>query len=182
MKLHVKIWFTIYGTSRFMFKDDWGKCLWRLRVNEVLPQDTTHLIQRPPYQRGSLCQDPACNLTTRRPFDHRWDANWSGMDMSPVHQVWPKPSSKAQWKGEEDKADRGRGEKTTSGNGQTWSSLSPREKWRKLVVKSSVVPQRPPRLRDKRSWLNWVKAEIRKANFLATGKARKAIYSNLLQA
>ena len=23
-----------------------------------------------------------------------------------------------------------------------------REKWRKLVVKSSVVPQRPPRLRD----------------------------------
>ena len=24
-----------------------------------------------------------------------------------------------------------------------------REKWRKLVVKSSVVPQRPPRLRDK---------------------------------
>ena len=24
-----------------------------------------------------------------------------------------------------------------------------REKWRKLAVKSSVVPQRPPRLRDK---------------------------------
>ena len=30
------------------------------------------------------------------------DANWSGMDMSPVHQVWPKPSCKAQWKGEEE--------------------------------------------------------------------------------
>ena len=27
--------------------------------NEVLPQDTTHLIQRPCYQRGSLCQDSA---------------------------------------------------------------------------------------------------------------------------
>ena len=27
--------------------------------NEVLPQDTTHLIQRPCYQRGSPCQDPA---------------------------------------------------------------------------------------------------------------------------
>ena len=38
--------------------------------NEVLPQDTTHLIQRPCYQRGSPCQDPAGNLTTRRP-DHR---------------------------------------------------------------------------------------------------------------
>ena len=32
-----------------------------------------------------------------------------------------KPSCKAQWKGEEDKADRGRGGKTTAGNGQAWS-------------------------------------------------------------
>ena len=38
--------------------------------NEVLPQDTTHLIQRPCYQRGSPCQDPAGNRSTRRP-DHR---------------------------------------------------------------------------------------------------------------
>ena len=53
------------------------------------------------------------------------DANCGGMDMSPVHQVWPKPSCKAQWKGE-DKADRGRGGKTTSGNGQAWSPPSPR--------------------------------------------------------
>ena len=37
---------------------------------EVLPQDTTHLIQRPCYQRGSPCQNPAGNRTTRRP-DHR---------------------------------------------------------------------------------------------------------------
>ena len=51
-----------------------------------------------------------------------------------------------------DKADRRRGGKTTSGNGQAWSLPSPRgqwrtgEKWRKLVAKSSVVHQRP-------SWL-----------------------------
>ena len=38
---------------------------------EVPPQDTTHLIQRPRYQRGSPCQDPAGNRTTRRPPDHR---------------------------------------------------------------------------------------------------------------
>ena len=76
--------------------------------------------------------------------------------MSPVHQVWPKPSCKAQWKGEEDKADRRRGGKATSGNGQAWSSTSPRgrwrteeKKWRKLVAKSSVVPQRPSWLRDR---------------------------------
>ena len=38
--------------------------------NKVLPQDTTHLIQRPCYQRGSPCQDPAGNWTTRRSPDH----------------------------------------------------------------------------------------------------------------
>ena len=37
----------------------------------VPPQDTTHLIQRPCYQRGSLCQDPAGNRTARKPPDHR---------------------------------------------------------------------------------------------------------------
>ena len=35
----------------------------------VLPQDTTYLIQRPCCQRGSPCQDPAGNRTTRRPPD-----------------------------------------------------------------------------------------------------------------
>ena len=52
-------------------------------------------------------------------------------------------------KGEEDKADRGRGGKTTSGK---WTGLEfvksqravvNREKSRKLVVKSSLVPQQP---------------------------------------
>ena len=39
--------------------------------NEVVPQDITHLIQRPCYQRGSPCQGPAGNRTTRRPPDDR---------------------------------------------------------------------------------------------------------------
>ena len=46
------------------------------------------------------------------------DTNCSDMVMFPAHQVWPKPSCKAQSKGDEDKADRGRGGKTASGNGQ----------------------------------------------------------------
>ena len=52
------------------------------------------------------------------------------VDMSPVHQVWPKPSCKAQRKGEEDKADRRRGGGTTSGNRQAQSTPSPRGQWR----------------------------------------------------
>ena len=39
--------------------------------NEVLAQDTKHLIQRPCYQRGSPCQDPAGNWTTRSPDDRK---------------------------------------------------------------------------------------------------------------
>ena len=35
--------------------------------NEVLSQDSTHLIQRPCYQWRSVCQDPAGNRTTWRP-------------------------------------------------------------------------------------------------------------------
>ena len=64
--------------------------------NEVLPQDTTHLIQRPCYQRGSLCQDPAGNRTTRRPPDHRKETQTAVVWSSTVHQVWPKPYCKAQ--------------------------------------------------------------------------------------
>ena len=43
-----------------------------------------------------------------------------------VHQVWPKPSCKAQGKEEEDKAHSRRGGNTTFGNGEAWSSASPR--------------------------------------------------------
>ena len=57
-------------------------------------------------------------------------ANCSGMAMSAVHQVWPKPYCKAQWKGEGDRADIRRGGKTTSGNRQALSSPSPRGQWK----------------------------------------------------
>ena len=49
-----------------------------------------------------ISKDQAGNRTTWRP-DHHKDPNWSGIDMSPVHQVWPKPSCEAQWKGEKTK-------------------------------------------------------------------------------
>ena len=51
--------------------------------NEVLPQDTTHLIQRPCYQRASPCQDPAGNWTTRISPDDRKETQtavvWSSL-------------------------------------------------------------------------------------------------------
>ena len=39
--------------------------------NEVLPRDTTHLIQRPCYKRGSPYQDQAGKWTTRRPDNRK---------------------------------------------------------------------------------------------------------------
>ena len=39
--------------------------------NEALPKDMRHLIQRPCYQRGSLCQDPEGIQTIGRPPDSR---------------------------------------------------------------------------------------------------------------
>ena len=58
-----------------------------------------------------------------------------------------------QWKGVEDKADRKRGGKTISENGQAWSSPSRRGQWRtEKTVKLSVVPQRPQGLRDRWRW------------------------------
>ena len=56
--------------------------------NEVLPQDITHLIHSPCYQRGSPCHDPAGNWTTRRPPDHRKEMQTA--------VVWPKPPCKIQ--------------------------------------------------------------------------------------
>ena len=38
----------------------------------MLAQDTMHLSQKPLFfERGSLCQDPATNWTTRRSPDYR---------------------------------------------------------------------------------------------------------------
>ena len=97
--------------------------------NEVLPQDTTHLIQRPCYQRGSPCKDPAGNLTIQRPSSHREEtqtaALWSYLPFIMSGQNHLERHSE-KWH----KADRGRGGKTASGNEQAWSSPVPRLQWR----------------------------------------------------
>ena len=69
------------------------------------------------------------------------------MVMSPVHQVWPKPSCKAQRKGEDDKAEEEAGRQHREWTGLEFAksqrAVENREKWRKLVVKSSVMPNDP---------------------------------------
>ena len=75
--------------------------------------------------------------------------------MAHVHQVWPKPSCKAPWKGGRRQ---GRQRKRWEDNirectgrefAKSQRAVESREKWRKLVVKSLVVPQQPSRLWDR---------------------------------
>ena len=118
--------------------------------NEVLPQDTTHLTQRPCYQRGSPCQDPQ-----RKPLDivKRCKLQWyghvsrssglaktilqgtvkGGLRQGRQRQRWEDNIS--EWTGLE--------------FGKSHRTVENRKKRRKLVVNSSVVPQRPSQLRDR---------------------------------
>ena len=114
---------------------------------EVLPQDTIRFVRTPRYQRGGLCQDSAGNPTTRRPPDHRKETQsavvWTCL---PFIRSGQKPSCKAQWKEEEDKAGRKSSGKTTSGSGQALSSPSlegrgEQKKWSRLAVKASNDPR-----------------------------------------
>ena len=118
------------------------------------PQYTTHLIQRPCYQRGSPCQDLAGNWATRRPPDDRKETQtavvWScfpfirsGQNHIARHsERWKKTR---QTEEEVEKQHQGM---ERPGVRKSQRAVENREKWRNLVAKSSVVPQRPSWLRD----------------------------------
>ena len=93
--------------------------------NEVQPQTTTLLIQSPCYQRGSPCQDLARDWTTRRP-DHRKETQtavvWSCLPFIRSVQNHLSMHSEREKKTKQTKKGGGK----TSGNGQAWSSSSPR--------------------------------------------------------
>ena len=99
--------------------------------NEVISQDTTYLIWRPCFQWRRPCQDPAGNRTTWRPLDHRKETQTAMVrSCLPFIRSGQKHLARHSERGKEGKADRRRDWKTTSGNGQAWSSPSPRRRWK----------------------------------------------------
>ena len=117
--------------------------------NEVLPQDTTHFIQRPCYQRRNTCQDPACIRTTRRPPDHRKE---TCLRSSGLAKTILQGTVKGGWR-------QGKQKKRWKDNIRDWTgpefaksqrAVENREKWTKLVVNSS--PNDTPRLRERWRW------------------------------
>ena len=127
--------------------------------NEVLPEDIMHLIKRPCYQRGSPCQDPAGNRSTRRHPDHRKERQtavvWtclpyirSSENHLARHNELGKKTRQTEKKWEDHIK-----EWTGLDFAKSLRAVENREKWRekkgeKMVVKSSVVPHRPMRLRE----------------------------------
>ena len=121
--------------------------------DEVLPRDTTHLIQRPCYQRGSPCQDPA--------------GKWTHEDLAIIrrcklqgygHVSCSSGLAKTILQGiVKGGRRRGKHRKRWKDNINEWTGLEfaksqraveNREKWRKLDAKSSVVPRRRSQLKD----------------------------------
>ena len=121
--------------------------------NEVLPQDTRHLIQRPRYQRGSLSQDLAGAhedlLTMLRRRRLKWYGHVSGRSSGLTKIIL---QSTVKWGGIQ-----GRQKKRWEDNIGKWTDLEFAKSqragiWRKLIMRSYVVPQRPPLLRDRWRW------------------------------
>ena len=127
--------------------------------NEVLPRDTTHLMQRPCCQRGNPCQDPAGNWTIRRPPDDRKETQtavvWSCLSFIKSGQNHLAKHSKRGKKTRQTEVGRQHQGMDRPGVQQVPESSGEQGKWRKLVVKSSVVNQRPSRLRDRGCWWWW---------------------------
>ena len=79
--------------------------------NEVRWKYITHLIQRPCYKWGIPCQDPESKRTTQRSPDNHKEMYTAGVWLYfQFINLVQKPYFKAQWKGEEDKMDKGRAE------------------------------------------------------------------------
>ena len=123
--------------------------------NEVLPQDTTHPIQRPSCQRGSPCQDPADKWTSQRPPDHCKEMQTavvrscllfirSGQNHLARHSEKGKKTRQTK-----EKVGRQHQGMTRPGVQQVPEGSGEQGKWRKLVAKSSVVPHQPSRLRNR---------------------------------
>ena len=114
-----------------------------------------YLIQRPCYQRGSLCKDPVSNGTTQRPPDHHKEMQtamvWSRL-------LFIRSGQNHLVRHSERGQKQGRQRKRWEDNIREWTgleftksqrALENRGLWRKLVAKSSVMPQWPSRLRDR---------------------------------
>ena len=122
--------------------------------NEVLLQDTTHLLQRSYYQRGSPCQEPAGKRIICRLPDHCKEMQtavvWSCLPFIRSGKRLQSTVTGGRRQGRQRKRwEDNIWEWTVLEFGKSQRAVENRGKWRKLVAKPSVVPQRPSLLKDR---------------------------------
>ena len=122
--------------------------------NQVLLQDTAHLMQRPCYLWQCLCHDPAGNGTTGK-FDHckemQSEVVCTCLPFIRFGQNHLTRPVKGEKKARQTEKEMGRQHQGMDIPG-VCRVPEGRAKWRKLVVKSSVAHQRPSQLRDRWRW------------------------------
>ena len=129
--------------------------------NEVLPQDTTHLIQRRCYQvtyeevRAKIQQatgphEDLLTIVKRRKLQWYGHVSRSSGLAKTILRGTVKGGKKTRQT--EKEVERQRQRMDSPGVRQVpQRAMKNRKKWRRLAVKLSVVPQRPVRLRNRRS-------------------------------
>ena len=126
------------------------------------PQDTTHHIQRPCYQRGSPCQDPAGSWTTWRPPDDRKETQtavvWSCFLFIRSGRNHPARCRERGKKTRQTEEEVGRQHQgiDRSGVRQVPEGSGEQGKSRTLVAELSMVPQWPLWFRDWWWWWWWL--------------------------
>ena len=121
--------------------------------NEVLPQDTTHtktvLLTRkslPKIQRAIGPHEDLLTIVKRRKL--QWYGHVSRLSgLAKTILQGTVKGGRRQGRQRKRREDNIR-EWTSLGFGKSQRAVENREKWRKLVAKSSAVPQRPSRLGD----------------------------------
>ena len=126
----------------------------RIQAKEIRScRKILHISYKDPcYQRGSLCQDPAGNLTLRRPPDHCKEMQtavvWSCLPFIRSGQNYLARHSERGKKTRQREEEVGRQHQGMDGPGVGQVSEGSGEQG-KMVSKSSVAPQRPSQLRDR---------------------------------
>ena len=132
-----------HGPSKQSSKEEYKPWKWGATARYYASHTKAMLPTRKSVPRSSRQLD---HMKTSWPSLR--DASCSGMDMFPIHQIWPKPSCRTKWKGKNtrqtEKVVRRQHEGMDKpGVWQVPEGSGEQGKWRKLVVKSFVVPQHP---------------------------------------
>ena len=144
-----------HGPSEQSSVEEYKPWKWGATARYDASRTKTMLPTRKSVPRSSRQSDH-----TKTSWPSKRDANCSGMILSPTHQVWPNHLARHSERGKKTRQTEEEVGGQHQGIDRPWLRQVPEgsgeqgQLERKLVVKSSVVPQRPSRLPDR--WWRWL--------------------------